>query len=144
MRTFARVVIDGGFAPAARKLDLTTGQISRAISYLESRPGRRLLQRTTRRVALTEAVGLEAARGPWRLSSPNSVVHSTGTPSIDPIGCPVHCRSSALNRGTGRPRAHSAELMLDNNQPVVYYHFNCSSPPATCQDLPTPKSVTAS
>lgn len=55
MRTFARVVIDGGFAPAARQLDLTTSQVSRAISYLESRLGTRLLQRTTRRVALTEA-----------------------------------------------------------------------------------------
>ena len=55
MRVFAKVVAEGGFAAAARKLNLTTSVTSRAISALENHLGSRLLYRTTRNIALTEA-----------------------------------------------------------------------------------------
>jgi DNA-binding transcriptional LysR family regulator len=55
MRIFARVVADGGFTAAARNLDTTTGHISRSVSHLETRLRTRLLNRTTRKLALTEA-----------------------------------------------------------------------------------------
>lgn len=55
LRTFAAVVDEGSFAGAARALDLAPSQVTRAVSALEVTLGARLLQRTTRKVALTEA-----------------------------------------------------------------------------------------
>ena len=55
MRAFARVVTTGGYAPAARQLGLTRSAVSKAVSELERHLGARLLDRTTRRVAPTEA-----------------------------------------------------------------------------------------
>src|SRR6202012_3443295 len=53
-----------GFAPAARKLKLSPSAITRLVAALENRLGARLLQRTTRQVALTDAGAryLERAR----------------------------------------------------------------------------------
>ncbi|KAA1016198.1 LysR family transcriptional regulator [Paraburkholderia panacisoli] len=55
MRTFVRVAESGGFTAAAVRLNLATGQVSRAVSELEQHLRTRLFNRTTRRVALTEA-----------------------------------------------------------------------------------------
>src|SRR3954469_7757254 len=44
-----------GFGAAARELGVTQSTISRRIAGLEARIGQRLVERTTRRVALTEA-----------------------------------------------------------------------------------------
>ena len=52
---FIAVVEAGGFSAAARRLDTTTASVSRRIKTLEQRVGVRLLQRTTRRMQLTEA-----------------------------------------------------------------------------------------
>src|SRR5258705_934645 len=43
-----------GFAPAARKLGLSPSAVTRLIAALEDRLGGRLVQRTTRKVALTD------------------------------------------------------------------------------------------
>ena len=51
---FAKVVEKGGFAAAARSLGLPKSRLSRRVALLESALGVRLLQRTTRRLALTE------------------------------------------------------------------------------------------
>lgn len=65
MRVFARVVDSGSFTSAAQALDLSTAQVSRLISDLEAHLQTRLLHRTTRRLALTEAGEryLERCRG---------------------------------------------------------------------------------
>jgi len=55
MRVFQQVVDEGGFAAAARKLDLTPAAVTRLVSDLEKHLGVRLLQRTTRRLSLTPA-----------------------------------------------------------------------------------------
>jgi DNA-binding transcriptional LysR family regulator len=55
MRIFEKVAADGGFAAAARKLNLSVTVVSRAIGQLETHLSSRLLHRTTRQVALTEA-----------------------------------------------------------------------------------------
>ncbi len=55
MRVFIRVVEAGSFTAAARQLSSTTAYTSRAISDLEAHLRTRLLNRTTRRIALTEA-----------------------------------------------------------------------------------------
>src|SRR5579875_1919038 len=55
MQAFAAVADLRGFAPAARKLGLSPSGVTRLIAALEERLGVRLLQRTTRQVALTDA-----------------------------------------------------------------------------------------
>jgi DNA-binding transcriptional LysR family regulator len=55
MAYFAEVVDRGGFAAAGRALGLPKSKLSRRVSELEQRLGVRLLQRTTRKLSLTEA-----------------------------------------------------------------------------------------
>lgn len=55
MRVFERVVDEGSFAAAARALDLSPPVVTRLVADLEEHLGTRLLQRSTRRLALTEA-----------------------------------------------------------------------------------------
>jgi DNA-binding transcriptional LysR family regulator len=54
METFVRVVEDGGFSAAAKSLHLTPSGVSRTVARLEDRLAARLLNRTTRRLSLTE------------------------------------------------------------------------------------------
>lgn len=55
MRVFQRVIDEGGFAAAARALDMSPAVITRLVADLESHLNVRLLHRTTRRIALTHA-----------------------------------------------------------------------------------------
>ena len=52
---FVRVVAEGGFTAAAKVLHLPKSSVSRAVSLLEEELGARLLQRSTRKVHLTDA-----------------------------------------------------------------------------------------
>ena len=64
MRVFTRVVDEGSMAGAARAMDLAPAAVTRLLADLEEHLGARLLNRTTRRVSLTD-VGeayLERAR----------------------------------------------------------------------------------
>jgi DNA-binding transcriptional LysR family regulator len=54
MRVFQKVIDEGGFAAAARALDMSPAAVTRLISDLEQHLGTRLIQRTTRKLALTE------------------------------------------------------------------------------------------
>jgi DNA-binding transcriptional LysR family regulator len=54
MRMFARVIDEGSFAAAARALDVAPAVVTRLVADLEAHLGARLLNRTTRRIALTE------------------------------------------------------------------------------------------
>jgi DNA-binding transcriptional LysR family regulator len=54
MEVFVLVVDLGGFTQAARKLRLTPSGVSKLISRLETRLGSRLINRTTRKLTLTE------------------------------------------------------------------------------------------
>lgn len=55
MLYFAEVVDRGGFAAAGRALSVPKSKLSRRVAELEHRLGVRLLQRTTRKLSLTEA-----------------------------------------------------------------------------------------
>ena len=55
MRVYTAVVDAGSFAGAADKLDLSRGMATRYVAQLEAHLGVRLLNRTTRRLSLTEA-----------------------------------------------------------------------------------------
>ena len=99
MLYFAEVVDRGGFAAAGRALGIPKSRLSRRVAELEERLGVRLLQRTTRKLSLTEAGELyhrhcvamredaEAAeeavsqvltepRGTIRVTCPVTLVHS--------------------------------------------------------------------
>jgi Transcriptional regulator len=95
LSAFAKVVEHGSFARAAERLELSVSAVSRQVSELEAHLGVRLLNRTTRRLSLTESgrafhercvqllADLEEAedevsasaivpRGTLRLTAPNS------------------------------------------------------------------------
>lgn len=55
MRVFRRVIDEGSFAAAARALDMSPAVVTRLVADLEVHLGTRLLQRTTRRLAVTDA-----------------------------------------------------------------------------------------
>lgn len=55
MRVFQKVIDEGGFAAAARALDMSPAVVTRLVADLESHLGTRLLHRTTRRVSLSAA-----------------------------------------------------------------------------------------
>jgi DNA-binding transcriptional LysR family regulator len=54
LTTFIRVVDSGGFSAAGRRLNMSTTMVSNHVQALEARLGARLLNRTTRKVSLTE------------------------------------------------------------------------------------------
>lgn len=64
MRVFVAVVDAGSFVGASQSLAMSAAAVTRLVAELEDRLGARLLQRTTRRLALTEIgeVYLERAR----------------------------------------------------------------------------------
>ena len=105
MLYFSEVVDRGGFAAAGRALGIPKSKLSRRVAELEARLGVRLLQRTTRKLSLTEAGELfhrhsvavreeaEAAteavamvqtepRGTIRVTCPVTLAHSTIGPLI--------------------------------------------------------------
>ena len=54
MRVFSRVIDAGSFAGAARELNLSPAVVTRLVADLEEHLGARLINRTTRRLALTD------------------------------------------------------------------------------------------
>ncbi|HXN68931.1 MAG TPA: LysR family transcriptional regulator [Bradyrhizobium sp.] len=54
LTAFVRVVDNGGFSAAGRRLNMSTTMVSNHVQALEERLGARLLHRTTRKVNLTE------------------------------------------------------------------------------------------
>lgn len=54
MRVFSRVIDAGSFAAAAREMNLSPAVVTRLVADLEEHLGARLINRTTRRLALTD------------------------------------------------------------------------------------------
>jgi len=54
MRVFSRVIDEGSFAGAARELNMSPAVVTRLVADLEEHLGVRLLNRTTRRLSLTD------------------------------------------------------------------------------------------
>ena len=55
MRVFQKVIDEGGFAAAARALDMSPAVVTRLVADLEEHLGARLLHRTTRKLSLSAA-----------------------------------------------------------------------------------------
>jgi DNA-binding transcriptional LysR family regulator len=98
---FSMVVEKGGFAAAGRALDIPKSRLSRRIAQLEDRLGVRLLQRSTRRFAVTDA-GQNFYRHCQAMiaeaqAAEEAVAHLTSEPrGIIRVSCPVSVTQNVM------------------------------------------------
>lgn len=91
---YARVVEHGGFSAAGRALGIPKSKLSRRIASLEERLGVRLLQRSTRRFAVTEIGQLYYERCKAMLVEAEAAQEAVAAVHVEPCGsvrmtCPV-------------------------------------------------------
>jgi DNA-binding transcriptional LysR family regulator len=92
---FVRVVENGGFTAAARHLNLSPTMVSNHVQVLEDRLGVRLLNRTTRRVSLTEIGREYYERSAHILADLDEADRAAGALQAAPRGrLRVHCHPS--------------------------------------------------
>jgi DNA-binding transcriptional LysR family regulator len=98
---FAKVVEHGSYARASRALDIPKSRLSRHVSALEARLGVRLVQRSTRRFAVTD-IGQEVYRhAQAMLAEADAAVEAVEFARAEPRGvvrvsCPVALAQTAL------------------------------------------------
>jgi DNA-binding transcriptional LysR family regulator len=86
MAAFARVVDAGSFSGAARQLGVTPSAVSRQVARLESVLRVRLLERTTRKLRLTEAGNAAYSRCQAMLAAAREVLALSDTHTATPRG----------------------------------------------------------
>jgi DNA-binding transcriptional LysR family regulator len=86
MRVFTHVVDAGSFAKAADKLDLSRGMTSRYVAQIEAHLGVRLLNRTTRRLSLTETGNDYYQRATQVLALVDEAEHAAAHEAAQPSG----------------------------------------------------------
>lgn len=83
---FARVVQAGSFSGAARLLEMPKSTVSRKISELEERIGARLIQRTTRKLGLTDAGRIYYEHSARIVAEVEEAEHAVRSTQADPRG----------------------------------------------------------
>ncbi|MFC5079426.1 HTH-type transcriptional regulator DmlR [Vibrio thalassae] len=86
INTYIRVVEEGSFNGAARRLNTTSSAVSKRIHWLEDRIGVQLLKRTTRSVTQTEAGALFYQRSKDSLDRFQSIIDETRSVNETPAG----------------------------------------------------------
>lgn len=118
LRVFVHVAELSSFAEAGRKLRLSPAAISKNIAELEAYVGTRLINRTTRRMALTEEGGLYlelVTRGLDALAeADNALSHSTRVPSGTlRVSAPMTVTLTRLSESIPRFLSRYPDLKLD-------------------------------
>jgi DNA-binding transcriptional LysR family regulator len=86
LRLFVRAVETASFSRAARDSGLSQPAVSRAVAALEADLGARLLQRTTRRLALTEAGQRVYVQSLRLLAEEEALVEAVAGADREPVG----------------------------------------------------------
>lgn len=98
MRVFTRVVRAGSLSAAGRAMGLSSASVSRKISALEEATGARLLDRTSRRIALTQAGELYFEKACQILDQIDALADAMSSHQGKPSGLlSVHTRASIAN-----------------------------------------------
>ncbi|MGP2409738.1 LysR substrate-binding domain-containing protein [Yersinia sp. 2553 StPb PI] len=123
MAIFVKVVETGSFSAVARQLGVSPSAISRSVSRLEKALATRLLQRTTRKLRLSESGEEVFKRCHAMLSAANSVMEVSGQYNLEPEGLIRISVPKAVGRFVVHPhipeflRRHSkidVQLILDD------------------------------
>jgi DNA-binding transcriptional LysR family regulator len=86
LRVFCAVADSKSFTAAAQRLNLSTAMVSKHVSHLERRTGVRLLNRTSRRVSLTESGALYLGQASEMLVSLDEVEAAISNVTVNPRG----------------------------------------------------------
>lgn len=118
MRFFTAVAQSGSFTGAAEILNSTTANVSKAVSSLEARLQTRLINRTTRRLALTEAGVRYLQRCEKILDEVREAEEEAGTAQVMPAGrLKIHAMSAIGNhyviQAIARYRETHPSVMFD-------------------------------
>lgn len=103
MLFFAEVVDQGGFAAASRSLGVPKSRLSRRVAELEARLGVRLMQRTTRKLSLTQAGELFLRHCVDMRDAAQAATDAVAQIQTEPRGtirvaCPITLAQSAVGR----------------------------------------------
>jgi len=105
MEAFVRIVESGSFVGAAERLRLSTSSLSRLVADLEQHLGARLLNRTTRRLSLTESGQSYYERCVTLLADLAEAEAVAGLAAAEPRGTiRLTCSYSMANSGSLRHR----------------------------------------
>ncbi|EIF32601.1 transcriptional regulator [Burkholderia sp. Ch1-1] len=145
MRVFARVVESGTFTAAANTLNTSPGAISRAVAELETRLRTRLLNRSTRKVALTPAGEIYLQRCKQILADVEMAEEEASDAQSRPMGkLRVHSFTGigqyyvlpAIKEYRSRYPNVSVELTLSQRAPELYKGSTDIAVVATSSALP--------
>lgn len=135
LRILSKVVAEGSFAAAARTLDLAPAVVTRAVADLEQHLGARLLNRSTRSLALTEIGETYLLRANTILAQLDEADALAGHASRQPSGnlrilCPpafaVHQLAAALPDFHRRYPHISLDIATPGPVEVADEHFDVS------------------
>ena len=86
MQVFVRVVESGSFSEAARLLRMTPSTVSKLIVRIEARLGLRLIERSTRRLSVTQEGQAYYARATALIADLDDIERSLTTGNMQPKG----------------------------------------------------------
>jgi DNA-binding transcriptional LysR family regulator len=118
MLYFAEVVERGGFAAAGRMLGLPKSRLSRRVAELEARLGVRLLQRTTRKLSLTEVGEIYLRHCSSMRDEALAAAEAVAQMQVEPRGtlritCPVTLAQNAVGQLVPRFMALYPQVKVD-------------------------------